>query len=266
MDSNLHRRIDVHSHLLPGVDDGCADNAEAIECARRMVAAGYSHICCTPHLIPEMQNWASGNAAKVARLQSAMDAAGVPVTLIPGGEINIGRMWPAIREVDPLEIPTYGNARRFVLLDFWAEALPVGFEDAIRYLQGLNLTVILAHPERVGAFHEDDRLWREVQRMGIRLQGNLQCFSDPPGTPTRDLVEKHARDGTYWLFGSDCHVPETLAIRLGGLTIATKLLGEVTVDRLTRLNPSEVVGPARSIGPAGTLPSRGPAATDVKPG
>src|SRR4051794_15107533 len=53
---NEHRfgRIDVHSHLLPGVDDGCASIEDSIACAARMVAAGYTHSFCTPHVWPDL--------------------------------------------------------------------------------------------------------------------------------------------------------------------------------------------------------------------
>ena len=47
-------RIDVHSHLLPNVDDGCSSLAESLECARRMVQAGYTHCFCTPHYWPSL--------------------------------------------------------------------------------------------------------------------------------------------------------------------------------------------------------------------
>ena len=49
-------RIDVHSHLLPGVDDGCRDVAESIACARKMVEAGYTHSYCTPHVWERLGN------------------------------------------------------------------------------------------------------------------------------------------------------------------------------------------------------------------
>jgi protein-tyrosine phosphatase len=234
-------RIDVHSHLLPNVDDGCPSAEDSVACARWLAAAGYTHIFCTPHVLPEMPNRASGIAQGVRVLQGAMDKAGVGVTLLPGGEINIGRMWPALAEIDPLEVPTFCNARRHVLLDFWGEALPDGFEQAIGYLQRLGLTVTLAHPERLKAFQNAEWLWREVAAMGIRFQGNLQCFSDPADAPTRVLIEKHAREGTYWLLGSDCHWPETLDVRLNGLRVAIELLGDDVADRLTRVNPRELL-------------------------
>src|SRR5687768_8566762 len=83
-------RIDVHSHLLPGCDDGCRTLAESIDCAKVMVAAGYTHSFCTPHVWPNLpDNSVEKIPRQTAVLQSALDDAGVPLRLIPGGEINL---------------------------------------------------------------------------------------------------------------------------------------------------------------------------------
>jgi protein-tyrosine phosphatase len=234
-------RIDVHSHILPNVDDGCPYLDDSIECARRFASLGYTHIFCTPHVLADMPNYVSSVERDVHVLQSALDAAGVKIKLMPGGEIGIDRIWPMLGQIDPLEIPTYGNLRRHALVDFWGKTLPDTFEPGVRYLQELGFTVTVAHPERVKAFQDAEWLWKEVADMGALFQGNLQCFSDPPGSPTRELVEKHARDGTYWLLGSDCHWPETLDERLNGLQVAIRLLGDDIIERLTCVNPRQLL-------------------------
>jgi protein-tyrosine phosphatase len=60
----MHGRIDVHAHLIPGVDDGCADVRESIECGRMLVGAGYTHAFCTPHIWP---NLPGNNVEEIAR-------------------------------------------------------------------------------------------------------------------------------------------------------------------------------------------------------
>ena len=83
-------RIDVHSHLLPGVDDGCRELRESIACARQLVAAGYTHSFCTPHVWPGLpENRRTNIVYWTERLQRELDAAGVPLRLVPGGEINL---------------------------------------------------------------------------------------------------------------------------------------------------------------------------------
>src|SRR3954471_20893250 len=83
-------RIDVHSHLLPQVDDGCRTLEESIAGGREMVAAGYTHSFCTPHVWPSLpHNNAAEITRRVGRLQQAFDDAGVGLKLIPGGELNL---------------------------------------------------------------------------------------------------------------------------------------------------------------------------------
>ena len=150
-------RIDVHSHLLPGIDDGCPNLEESLACARRMVEAGYTHSFCTPHIWPNLpQNTVEGIASRVVDLQRVLDAANTPLKLFPGGELNLRA---DLVELPPEQIPTYGMARRYCLFDIWVERLPAFFWTTVEWLQSKELKVILAHPERM----------RAVQRVGLVL-------------------------------------------------------------------------------------------------
>lgn len=228
-------RIDVHSHLLPGVDDGCESVDESIRCARRMVDAGYTHSFCTPHYWPNLETTAGAVKQWVKRLQATLDDAGVPLHLYPGGEINLR---PGLDEGDLENLVSYNMAQRYCLVDFWADAMPAHFEPQVRWLQSLGMTVILAHPERVKAIQADPiRLADYFKDLGLVLQGNLQCLSDPPDAPTRRVMERYLAEDRYFLLGSDLHNERTLDIRLNGLQRAIELVGRQKVDELTIHNP-----------------------------
>jgi protein-tyrosine phosphatase len=231
----LTGRIDIHSHLIPGVDDGCGTVAESIECARRMVAAGYTHSFCTPHYWPNLQTSAKTVTRWVAALQAELDRARVPLKLYPGGEINLR---PGLDQTDPEELVSYHMARKFALVDFWADEMPAHFEPQIKWLQSMGMTVILAHPERVKAIQADPiRLADYFAELGLLLQGNLQCLSDAPTAPTRVTMERYLAEGRYTFLGSDLHNVRTLDVRLEGLKRAIELVGEAKVDEMTGTNP-----------------------------
>ena len=233
-------RIDVHSHLLPAVDDGCATLEESVACARMMAKAGYTHIFCTPHIWPNLpHNTVSGIAAATARLQVALDEANVPLKLYPGGELNLRS---EITSVPIDRIPTFAMAGKHCMFDLWADRLPPFFWPAVQSLQERGLKVILAHPERMRAVQDNPKLADEFAKGGLLLQGNLQCFSDPPHTRTRQLAEQFLIEGRYFLLGSDLHNLHTLPIRLSGLSRAVDLVGESEVWRLTRDTPRELLG------------------------
>src|SRR4051794_18383380 len=110
--------IDVHSHLLPGVDDGCKTFAESLACARLLVEAGYSHCFCTPHIWPTYDNTIDTIPGNVTQLQSHLDAAGINLRLLPGGEINLRAEYASTpRE----KVMTYALQNRHVLIDMWHE-------------------------------------------------------------------------------------------------------------------------------------------------
>jgi protein-tyrosine phosphatase len=235
-------RIDVHAHLLPAVDDGCRDVAESVACARKMVEAGYTHLFCTPHIWPTLPgNNIDTIPQLVADLQGALDEARVPLTLLPGGEINLRPNFMKSLQATPERVVTYGMARRFVIFDFWADELPNAFEPTVAWWRSLGLTVILAHPERIGCFQRDPSLIDRAQAMGCRLQGNLQCFADDETLPTRQLAERWLSEGRYWLLGSDLHRLDTLDHRLRGLRRAIESVGEAAVGALTAAHPRELL-------------------------
>ncbi|MGB7160385.1 MAG: CpsB/CapC family capsule biosynthesis tyrosine phosphatase [Tepidisphaeraceae bacterium] len=232
-------RIDVHSHLLPGVDDGCKTVEESIACARELVANGYTHAFCTPHIWPSYPNITKRTVPQwTANLQQAYADAGVPLTLFPGGEMNLHA---AVTQMTADYVITMGMGGRYMLVDMWFDKLPDFFDGAIRWLQGMGLTVILAHPERMRAVQDDPSLADRFTEMGILLQGNLQCFSDRPEADTRRVVEQYLREGRYFMLGSDTHNPQSMGVRMNGLRRAIELAGETTIAKLTIENPRKLL-------------------------
>ncbi len=236
--SKTYGRIDIHSHLLPKLDDGCAGMEDSLECARRLVAVGYTHSFCTPHIwTSSPHNNVDEIPLRVRELQELLDAAGIGLTLLPGGENNfteLQRLWDK-------KLVTYGMAGKYVLSDIWVEALPDYFFRGVRTLQDHGLTVILAHPERMRAVQDDPTLADTFDKLGILLQGNLQCMGDPPGTTTRRTAELYLREGRYTFLGTDLHNTRSLELRLKGLKNAIDLVGDDVVNKLTITNPQRLL-------------------------
>jgi protein-tyrosine phosphatase len=232
-------RIDVHSHLLPGVDDGCKTVEESLRCARELVAAGYTHVFCTPHVWPNLRNTIKTIPQWTDALQAAIDRERIPLRLIPGGEINLHRQF--YTETPAEEVVTYGMARKFVLMDFWVDRLPDYVRPSVQWFQSLGLTVILAHPERMRAIQDDPTLAEFFASMGVLLQGNLACFNDPPHALTRRTAERFLEKRRYFMLGTDLHGYESLAPRLAGLRRVEELVGVDEVRRLTSENPATLI-------------------------
>ncbi|HMO26581.1 MAG TPA: hypothetical protein PKB10_09955, partial [Tepidisphaeraceae bacterium] len=122
-------RIEIHAHLLPGVDDGSRTVDESIAIARRLVERGYTHLFCTPHIWPSLPENRPGTIRQgVVNLQAQLDAAGVPLRLFPGGEINLV---PEVAQWDRARVVSYHLAGRVCLFDFWDDSLPRHFPAAV---------------------------------------------------------------------------------------------------------------------------------------
>ncbi len=239
MEAAVAGRFDVHSHLLPGIDDGCSSLEQSLECARRMVAAGYSHSFCTPHFWPSYPKITSAAVTQwVSQFQKKLDSAGIDLRVFPGGEIGLRK---DLMNKPPAELPTFGMSGKYVLVDLWADRLPDFFEPTIRWMQQRQLTVILAHPERMRAVQDHPELADYFTELGVLLQGNLQCFSDPPNAFTRITAEQFLREDRYFLLGSDLHNPQTLSCRMDGLVRAIGLVGQERIDALTIHNPQKLL-------------------------
>jgi len=235
-------RVDTHAHLLPGVDDGCATVADSIAAARQLVAAGYTDVICTPHIWPNLTANTAGNIRRwTADLQAAYDAAGVGLTVHPGGELTLPSDWQRLRSLPVAEIVTADLAGRHVLFDFWDEILPDGLEQVVRYLVGLGIQPILAHPERIGAFQNDPAAVDRVVEWGCWLQMNTWTLMKSPGSKVRTVAERLLTAGRYQLFGTDTHDAAGVAERLQGLVAAADLVGWDAVDRLTRTHPAQLL-------------------------
>jgi protein-tyrosine phosphatase len=111
-----HGRIDVHAHLLPGIDDGCSNLEQSLECARILVESGYTHAFCTPHIWPNLNHYNRPEEIRqrTDQLQDHLAANGVPLKLFPGGELNLR---PEILFTAPEQIITYGLAGKFCIFD-----------------------------------------------------------------------------------------------------------------------------------------------------
>lgn len=228
-------RIDVHCHLLPGIDDGCATLAESLECARVLTQNGYTHCICTPHAWPNLPEVTrAGVLRRTIALQGDLDSAGIGLTVVPGSELSL-RAESVAAELD--ELIEHGLDSGYLLFDIWTDRLPEWFEPAIRRIQSLGLQPILAHPERMRAVQDKPTLHEVFTDLGILLQGNLQSFSDAPSTHTRRIADKFLVENRYFVLGSDTHNAAGLVSRMNGLRNAIDRVGHEMIDRLTITQP-----------------------------
>src|SRR6185369_3150431 len=233
-------RIDIHSHLLPGVDDGCRDDHESFDCIALLKAAGYVGTVCTPHMGEDLyrMNIPSLVAQHVALLQERIDAAHLGYRVWPGGEVRITP--GVIAWFEQFGVPTLGPSR-CVLLDFWEHRWPDWVNKTFTWLIQRGYQPILAHPERINAKSFDDEL-REAEAMGVWLQGNFRSMTGEEGYRADQLVRELLAKNRYQLMALDMHGPDSLPGRLDGLALVESEFGAAAVERFTITEPRTRLG------------------------
>ena len=225
-------RIDMHSHMLPGIDDGCTTVAESLESIRALIDHGYVGTVCTPHCWPTLYpaNTPAHIALWVEALRTEIDKAGLDYTLWTGGEL---RPYPeVIPWIQAHGVPPPAGSR-YVLCDFWENKWPKWADAAFDWLLAHDYTPILAHPERSAAPKDyDTRLDRSVEK-GVILQGNFQCFTGEAGYRADELVRQYMDDDRYTLLALDMHRPDALPGRLDGIAVASNEYGADRINAMT---------------------------------
>ncbi len=235
-------RIDIHCHLLPGIDDGSEEMGESLEMVRQLKRAGYVASICTPHIWPEefpgivperVRDW-------TGELQAAIDAAGLDYAVYPGGEVRLSE--GIIPWMEDHGVPLLGESR-CVLVDCWFNRFPRWFFQPFEWLLKKGYRPILAHPERMGG--NDASAWEDhitrLERMGVWLQGNLRCFTGEDGYFADQTVRKLMKQRRYHLLALDAHRSFDLPFRLDGLSLAESEFGREAVEPLVTEAPREMV-------------------------
>jgi protein-tyrosine phosphatase len=230
-------RVEVHAHLLPGVDDGCRTVEEAVECARVLVGAGYTDAVCTPHVLP-MYPWntVEGIGRGVAELQRRLEEEGVRLRVWPGGELTLASGGSPTMIAKREDVITYGFGGKWVLFDFWEDDPRVAWgklEPAVVRLREWGFELLCAHPERIAAVHRDPSLIDRLEGLGVKFQLNSWCLCEAEGSVMRRLAERWLLEGRYWVMGMDIHRVEGMGARVGGVERAVELVGAEAVGELT---------------------------------
>ena len=237
----MPRRIDVHSHLLPGIDDGCEDLDQSLASVRRLTELGYVGTVCTPHVWPDLfpHNTTSHIQGLTVQLRREFESRGVSYELWPGGELRLFK--GAVKWLKQHGVPTLAGSR-CVLCDLWEDRWPRHADQTLDYLLEEGYTPILAHPERANIDKGLDAQLDRLADKGVLLQGNFNCFTGREGPLAAERVRQYLQEGRYALLATDMHRPDALDTRVEGIELAVAEFGEDLVNRYTDDAPRQRLG------------------------
>jgi protein-tyrosine phosphatase len=235
--------IDIHSHLLPGIDDGCRTVEESLACVRTLIDHGFSGTVCTPHMA--IRDFPDNIPAKIAEqvsvLQEQLSTAGLEYQLWPGGELRVAE--DTLFYLREFGVPTLGPSLH-VLIDYWGAQWPAYADPLIDHLLQNGYRPILAHPERMDL---EDREWdavlRRLEDNDVGLQGNLRCLAGREGPRVAERATRLLREDRYRVLATDMHGTQDLADRLAGLTAVSEQVGAAKLRELLADAPQKIVTP-----------------------
>jgi protein-tyrosine phosphatase len=233
--------IDIHSHVLPGIDDGAAELAESLDILRLAGERGTQIIVATPHHKPgTYANPRDHILERVEDLQKKIDLAGIAIKIVPGCEIFADSGLP--EKIASRAVLTYGDAGKHILLEFSFQQYPVNVDDMIFRLRIAGITPVIAHPERIRYFQEDiDRLEALVRR-GALAQLTAASLTGGFGSRVREISEEMVRRRCIHLLASDCHNLSGRAPGLRtGLARLEALVGSEEAGRMVHEIPAALI-------------------------
>lgn len=196
--------IDLHCHLLPGVDDGSKDLEMSLEMARAAVKQGISHIVLTPHHMDSTYvNHKADVLAKTATFQQALTAAQIPLTVFAGQEVHLtGDLLKALKADDILFLDA--NAH-YLLLELPHSGVPAYTREIIFALQTQGIVPVIAHPERNHGIQKDPDKLYDFMQMGCLAQLTASSYVGVFGDAVEKLTAKIINSGMGTAFASDAH-------------------------------------------------------------
>lgn len=232
--------IDLHCHILPGLDDGAADLPTALDMARAFVADGVSVVACTPHILPGLyHNTSEGIRAAVAELQTALDREGIALQLVPGADNHIAPDCVARLRSDRM-LPLASS--RYVLIEPPHHVAPQRMEAVFFDLQVAGYVPVLTHPERLRWIESQYAMIRKLAEAGVWMQITAGSLAGAFGSRARYWAERMLDEGSVHVLATDAHDPQHRRPDLSrGRELAARRVGEEEAWHLVSTRPRGVL-------------------------
>lgn len=194
--------IDLHCHILPGIDDGPGDLAGSLAMAREHVARGTTIVAATPHVGWDYPNTAASIAAGVAEVNAALRGEGIPLTVIAGAEVALTRA--VDMSAEQLAGLRLGDGP-WLLLEAPISVDSPGIEGLVGIVQSRGVRVLLAHPERCASFHTDPDLLGRLVAGGCLAQVTAGALTGFFGRTVEAAARRYLDAGLVHVVASDAH-------------------------------------------------------------
>tara|TARA_B100000700_G_scaffold139531_1_gene155586 strand:+ start:156 stop:878 length:723 start_codon:yes stop_codon:yes gene_type:complete len=231
--------IDIHNHVLAGIDDGPQQWQHSIAMLEQAKAQGISHVVVTPHLhFGRFDNTQPVVAQSFARLQQAIREQQLDIHVAFASEVRIDSQIMAALSRDLIALFHGQGPERAILLELPHSHVPLGADKLITWLNRQGLTVVLPHPERNREIKAKPHLLARFKRLGCLIQVTAGSLLGDFGDDSEKLAVHWLEQGEVDLIASDAHSCERRPFRLAqARERSEQLVGKELAQRYTKENP-----------------------------
>ena len=233
--------IDLHAHILPGIDDGAAHLEASLDMARAMVDLGVTTVSCTPHIFPAM-GWDNSReeiVQAVSRFAEALEQAQIELEVLPSAEHYYdGELLERVTEQRAVPV----NLGRYILVEFSPTALPPDLPSLLFRFRRLGFEPLIAHVERYAALVERPELVDALAQQGYAMQVDAAALTGAFGWRQKRFAWRLLEKGVISVVASDAHQLKDLRVHLAkALVLLEKRLGTAEKRRLLVDNPRRII-------------------------
>jgi protein-tyrosine phosphatase len=194
---------DMHSHLLPGIDDGSPDMDTSIHLIKEMMGIGYKKLVTTPHIMWDMyKNTREGILQKLEQVRIAVKNAGLDIEINAAAEYFLD---DHVAELVKNNEPLLTVSDNLVLTEFSLAYPTHGIKEIFFDMQMRGYQPIVAHPERYTYLEQDKNFYEELKDIGCYFQLNILSLGGHYGKSAQELAQYLLKKGYYDLVGTDLH-------------------------------------------------------------
>jgi protein-tyrosine phosphatase len=251
--------IDLHCHILPGIDDGAADLSVSLAMARAFVADGVSVVACTPHILPGLYHNSGPHIRQAAaQLQQILESDGIPLRLVTGADNHITPSFVAeLRSGHLLSLAD----TRYVLVEPPHHIVPPRLEDLFFNLLVAGYVPILTHPERLSWIKSHYQAIQRLVQSGVWIQLTAGSLAGAFGRNARYWSERMLDEGCVHILATDAHDVTRRPPNLGqGRELASKRVGSTEAELMVVTRPLGILQndlPSNLLRPESVISSTG---------
>ena len=232
--------IDVHSHIIPNVDDGSSSVSETFEMIEEARKIGFTDIILTSHFL--LNSYETNSKELVfwkEKLQEVLDKKEIDVKLHSGMEIYISSQMEEL--IKKKKLLTLANSR-YMLIELPLSSTVKNLDYVLYFLESISIKPIIAHPERYKCVQENPELVEEYINKGALIQCNYASILGLYGEHAKKTVIKLLKENLIDFVASDVHMPNTIYPAVSeSIKRIEKIIGKERLNKITTINPQKVI-------------------------